>query len=154
MSIHGLDDVKKAMQQTKKNVNTKLFKIYFKGLASIVKQTPVLHGRARNNWFLSSGAAFSLTSGRDANKSGSGSTNSLNTLPKNVLDKKVYFTNNLPYIGMLEYGGYHSPVKKGTYVNKAIGYEIRSVNGWSRQIDPGGWVRKELISMQNKIRAL
>lgn len=153
MPIHGLDDVKKAIRKNKKNANDNLRAIYFDGLGTIIAQTPVLHGRARNNWFLTGGVAFSLSSTRDEGKSGAGSSNSLNTMPKNVLNKKVFFTNNLPYIGMLEYGGYPSPVKDGTFVNKTIGFEIRSINGFSKQA-PGGWVRKELIRMANKVRAL
>ena len=40
-------------------------------------------------------------------------------MPRYVLGKKIFFTNNLPYIGILEYGGFPKPVKKGSRINRA-----------------------------------
>jgi len=62
-------------------------------------------------------------------------------MPKIVLNKKIFYTNNLPYIGVLEYGGFPVP-----------GGDLTS-GGFSKQA-PEGWVRKTLIQMQNKIRSL
>lgn len=152
MPLTGVDDVKKMLAKNKKLGNEKIRGVYFSGLANIIRQTPVDEGRARNNWFLSVSITFSL-SGRTSKKGGGGSERSLQGMPKWVLNKKIYLTNNLPYVALLEYGGYPSPVKKGSYDKRKKKYEILSINGFSKQA-PNGWVRKTLIEMQNKIRAL
>lgn len=153
MPLKGVDNVKKAIAKTKKKANNSLLKIYFSGLSRIIRETPTDTGRAKNSWFLTSGSSFSLLSGRDSNKGGEGSLGSLSEIPKNVLGKKIFFTNNLPYIGVLEYGGYPNPVKEGSYNKKNKSFEILSISGFSKQA-PGGWVRSNLIIMQNKIRQL
>tara|TARA_R110000744_G_scaffold121562_1_gene226296 strand:- start:10794 stop:11219 length:426 start_codon:yes stop_codon:yes gene_type:complete len=141
MPLIGREAVGSAIQNAKINANKDVRGVYFSGLSAVIKQTPVDEGRARNNWFLTEGVASdqATTSNSD---SGSNSFSQLNSIPKNVLDKKIYFTNNLPYIEVLEYGGYPNP-------NKGI----KTAGGFSKQA-PSGWVRKTLISMQNKIRSL
>jgi len=143
MPLKGRTAVDKAIKQTKIKANNNIRAVYFTGLAAMIKQTPVDEGRAANNWFLTSKRAFSLTSGRGKNKSGSGSSRSLNEMPLKVLGTKIYFTNNLPYIETLEYGGYPNP-SKGT----------KTTGGFSKQIAPDGWVRKTLKAMASKIRQL
>lgn len=140
MPLQGLDSVKKMIAKNKKESNDKLKIIFFKGLRDMIKPTPVDQGRARNNWFLTTGAPSGLV-GRDASESGSESLASLNSMPDYVLNKKIYFTNNMPYIGMLEYGGYKKP---GT--NKTS-------NGFSIQA-PEGWVRVGLKKMESEIKEL
>jgi len=142
MPMHGLPSVKKALRKTKADANIKLYGIYFTGLSFIIRRTPTDKGRARNNWFMTSGTPFSL-SGRKADSSGSGSSTSLMTMEKNVLNKKIYFSNNLPYIGMLEYGGYSKRSTTG-----------KTINGFSRQVAPDGWVRDQLKIMANEVRKL
>ena len=63
-------------------------------------------------------------------------------MPQRVLNRKIYFTNNLPYARKSEYGGFTNKPE----TEKTIG-------GFSKQA-PGGYVRKTLIKMQNKIRKL
>jgi len=153
MPLHGADDVKKMIAKNKRDTNLSLRKIYIKSLSEIVKGTPVDTGRARNNWFLTIGTPFSLLAGRDEDKNGGDSEESLMTSPKTVLGKKIYFTNNMPYIGVLEYGGYPDPVKKGSYNKKKKKYIKLSKGGYSLQA-PKGWVRAALMRMRNKIRSL
>ena len=153
MPIKGRTKVDKALQQTKVKASDDIRGVYFIGLSAIIKQTPVDEGRARNNWFLTIGMPFSLTSGRGVSKTGAGSDASLMTMPPYVMNKKVYFTNNLPYIETLEYGRYPNLVKKGTWDKKKKQYVKRSEGGFSKQA-PGGWVRTTLIAMQNKIKTL
>tara|TARA_R110000822_G_scaffold274268_1_gene396646 strand:+ start:412 stop:855 length:444 start_codon:yes stop_codon:yes gene_type:complete len=141
MPIKGRTKVDKALQQTKAKASDDIRGVYFIGLSAIIKQTPVDEGRARNNWFLTIGHPFGL-SGRDSDKTGAGSDASLMTMPPYVMNKKVYFTNNLPYIETLEYGRYPNP-NKGT----------ETAGGFSNQAQ-GGWVRTTLIAMQNKIKTL
>ena len=145
MPIKGMGIVKEAIAKTKTQASMDIKGVYFSGLRTIIKATPVDQGRARNNWFLTEGNASGL-SGRSKDKSGSGSEASLMTMPPNVLNKKIYFTNNLPYIGVLEFGGYPTP---GT---------DKTTGGYSTQLtpfkSPKGWVRATLISMANKVRSL
>ena len=141
MPLKGRSAVDKAMQKTKVNANKDIRAVYLNGLTALIKQNPVDEGRAKNNWFLTKGQPFGL-SGRDGNKSGDGSQSSADTLPGWVLNKKIFFTNNLPYIETLEYGGYPNP-NKGN----------RTKGGFSDQA-VGGWVRKTLRAMAKKIRQL
>ena len=152
MPLQGLDAVKKMIAENKKQANNDIRGVYFSGLRAIVKQTPVDEGRARNNWFLSTGTPFSLA-GREQNTGGNGSYRSISQMPDWVLNKKVFFSNNLPYIGVLEYGGYPSPVKLGSLDVKSKQYVKKSSGGFSKQA-PGGWVRTTLIAMANKVRKL
>ena len=152
MPLHGLDDVKKMIAKNKKDANTNIKGVYLAGLSNIIAATPSDTGVHRNNWFLTVGSPFSLF-GRGADSKGGGSEASVNTMPDYILNKKIYFTNNAPAISLLEYGGYPSPVKKGSYIKKSKSYQILSINGFSKQA-PNGWVRSTLISMSNKIRSL
>ena len=152
MPLKDLGNVKLAIGDLKESANDNVRAVYFTGLRAIVEQTPVDEGRARNNWFLTSRHPSTQTRGR--NKAGSASLKSASTMSKNVLNKTFYFTNNLPYIHVLEYGGYPTPVKKGTYNKRTKTFEIRSINGFSDQVAPKGWVRSVVIRMQNAIRKL
>ena len=147
MPIKGMGNVKKAMAKTKADSNIRLYAIFFDGGSEIIKETPVDTGRTRNSWFVTQGQPFSMASGRSEDKSGSGSLSSLNTMPSNVLNNKIYITNNMPNIIPLEFGGYPNP-SSGT----------KTSGGYSKQLipfnTPKGWVRSNLIRMANKVRSL
>jgi len=132
--------------------NDDLRGVYLAGLKNIVQGTPADSGRARNNWFLTVGAPSNKTT-TSKSVGGGGSLSQAGKMPKDVLHNKIFFTNNLPYIGVLEYGGFPSPVEKGSYIKRSGRFEILSINGFSKQA-PGGWVRKTIIQMGNKIRSL
>lgn len=66
--------------------------------------------------------------------------------------KPVYIFNNHPAINVLEYGGYPTPVKKGTKL-RGGGYEKRSANGFSRQA-PKGMIRVAIRRIQTKLTRL
>ncbi len=141
MPLIGRENVQQAMDQAKANANKGIRGVYFSGLTALIKQTPVDEGRARNNWFLSrSSPSGEVTSSKS--DSGSSSFTQLGNMPLNILNKKILFTNNLPYIETLEYGGYPNP-SKGT----------KTAGGFSKQA-PGGWARKTLKAMAKKIRSL
>ena len=151
MPLIGREKVTKMTEDYYLRVNNNLRGVYFQGLSNIVHGTPVDEGRARNNWFLSIGSPSSSTTTSKAK--GFGAIRQLRGMPKGILNKKVFYTNNLPYIETLEYGGYPSPVTLGTYDKKTKRYVKRSEGGFSKQA-PKGWVRSTLISMRNKIRSL
>ena len=151
MPLKGRANVDKAIEDKYLKVNDDIRGVYLQGLYNVVKGTPVDEGRARNNWFLTTGAASSKTT--TSKSKGLGAIRSIRQMPHRVINQKIFFTNNLPYIEALEYGGYPSPVKQGTYVKKSKSYEVRSSGGFSKQA-PSGWVRRTLKSMAKKIRQL
>jgi len=146
MPLENLDNVKKAIRKTKVNANRDIKSMYILGLRTIIKATPVDEGRARNNWFLTVGSSTGVYRD-DLSKGGNGSHRSISeVMPNWILNKKIFFTNNMPYIEMLEYGGYPNP-SKGK----------KTTSGYSNQLrpfkSPKGWVRATLIDMADKIRA-
>ena len=145
MPLEGLGNVKKAINQTKVNANKDIKSMYFLGLKVIIKATPADEGRVRNNWFLTVGSA-SGSSGREKDKGGNGSLSSLNGMPSWILNKKIFLTNNMPYIETLEYGGYPNP-SKGKKTSGGYSNQLRPFKS------PKGWVRATLIDMADKIRA-
>lgn len=148
MPLHGLDSTRAGMLAMRSRLNTSLKAVYLQGLGNIAGGTPVLEGRARNNWFLTTGTPFGGTT-----TTTSGNESYVYRMPSMVLGKKLYFTNNMPYINLLEYGGYPNPVKKGTYNKKTKQYEKHTLFGYSDQA-VGGWVRGEMLMMRSAIRRI
>ena len=103
---------------------------------SFVDSSPVDEGRFKGNWFVTYSGTEKTTKGKD--KEGS---KTKERLKRKILSQKRWdrftITNNLPYALVIEYGGYPNPVKKGTYLGKGKGYEIRSRGGFSKQADKG-----------------
>lgn len=151
MPLVGRKAVDSAIDDLYTKTNDNLRGVYLAGLVNIVQETPVDQGRARNNWFLSVSTPSGSTT--TSKSKGLGAIRQLRSMPLRVLNRKIFYTNNLPYISKLEYGGYPSPVKQGSYNKKTKSFDVLSSNGFSLQA-PNGWVRKTLIKMQNKIRAL
>jgi len=133
MPLKGLPEMRKALKKVDEPYNTALRAIYFQGLGNIAGGTPEDTGRAAGNWFMRDG-----TPSTESTTSTNGGDD-LDKMPQWVLGKRLYYANNMPYINMLEYGGY-----PGTGPN--------TINGWSRRVDIGGWVRVELLSMRKGIR--
>ena len=121
MPLKNFDKVKLAVENQGQVANAPLRAIWLKWLAVIQIETPRDEGRAANNWFLKTGSPAKNTTQSAGNK------NRLGRMPKNVLGKKVYYSNNLPYINRLEFDG-HSKQK------------------------PRGWVRRALVKMRLDIR--
>lgn len=154
MPLHGLDNVKKAMKEQVNEMNNGLKAVYIKHLSAVIRATPVHFkdgGRLRNNWFLSvDNPEFKTTLIKS--KQGTSSYMQLNEMPKSVIGKKIYFTNNMPYAAVVEYGGYPNPPKYGTYVDGA-GFQKLSSGGYSKQA-PRGMVRINMVKLQNEIKRL
>ena len=151
MPLLGREKVTKMTEEYYLKVNNDLRGVYLAGLFNVVQGTPVDEGRARNNWFLSIGAPSSKTTTSKAK--GLGAIRQLQQMPKRILNNKVFFSNNLPYIETLEYGGYPNPVKVGSFDVKSKQFVKKSTGGFSKQA-PVGWVRGVLIAMKNKVRKL
>lgn len=136
----------------KDRMNTNLKGVYLSGLGNVIAGTPADEGVHRNSWKLSVGVPSNATT-TSKSKTGASSIRQLAKMPAVVLGKKIYFTNNAPAINILEYGGFPTPVKRGSYIKSSKSYEILSIRGFSKQA-PSGWVRAALIAMRNKIRSL
>ena len=152
MPLIGRDKLEKAIDDKVSELNKSLISIYATGLRNIVEATPVHFdggGRLKNNWFLTVSSASSKTRGGQA--SGSSSLAQIGSLPGYVLGKKIYFTNNLPYAGIVEYGGYPSPPKDGTWTGTK--FEKLSSGGYSKQA-PSGMTRINVNKMIARIKAL
>ena len=152
MPLIGRDRLDDAIDETVKVLNRKLMGIYIKGLQSIVTTTPVHFkdgGRLRNNWFLTVAQPSSRT--RGGSPSGSASLGELGKMPVDILDKKIYFTNNLPYANTVEYGGYPNPVETGTWTGDK--YQKLSAGGYSRQA-PNGMARIAIKKMKSRIKKI
>jgi len=148
MPIHGVDNVKKAIRARVKSIDKQLLNIWLDGLNNVADGTPIDEGATRNNWFLKVGSPFS---GTTELKTGN---NSLNLrMPKSVLGKKIFYANNKPNIGVLEFGGFPNPAKLGTWNSTTKSYEIHTKGGYSDQA-VGGWVRRELKIMQLKVKKI
>lgn len=150
MPLIGRSNVNKMLERKYTSLNNNVRAIFFNGGYEIIKETPVDEGRTRSNWFFEVGSPSSKVT---KSKNDGAGLRELNKMPKFIFNKKLFITNNLPNIIPLEYGGYPNPVKKGTWNKKKKKYEIRSVNGFSKQA-PKGWVRAAIIRMRNRIRAL
>lgn len=139
-------DLKKFADGEKARVKAVRKRYVFSLYASIVKKTPVDTGRARGNWNVSVGSEDSSVSEMTKRQYMQG-----RSLPSANGDEPYFISNNLPYIGTLEYGGYPSPVKKGTKVSKKgekpARYEIRSQGGFSKQA-PNGMVGVTLANSE------
>lgn len=107
----------------------------------IIEATPFDTGVARANWFFTSMKPSSKTT-KSTNSSSKGSQIK-SKLATGALGKTFYLTNNLPYISVLEFGGYPKNPKKGTWNKSRKRFEIRSINGRSK-LAPKGMVRTSL----------
>jgi hypothetical protein len=156
MPLIGLDKVEKAIDNIVLEENKRVKAIYTKYLSAIITMTPVHFkdgGRLRNNWFLTTGKPSASSSRKAEGEAATGSHNSVSKMPEFVMDKTIYFTNNLPYANVVEYGGYPKNPKKGTNTSLTKGkptYQFLSINGYSAQ-RPNGMVRINLVKMRNKL---
>lgn len=151
MPLKGRSNIDKAIAMMREGANDDVKGVYLAGMKNMIEQTPARKGFARNGWRLTTDSP-SKASGGTASINGNMSLNSVQSqMPNVVLGKKLYFTNIEPHTLTLEYGGYPNPVKYGTYIDGR--FQKLSAGGYSKQA-PGGWVRKTLKLMKNKIRSL
>jgi len=98
----------------------------------VIEQTPVDTGRLRGNWQSSiNQAKLSEITRQQKGLSGSALNEAQKTLSQFELGDIFFFTNNLPYARVVEFGLYPNPPKKGTG---------KTVGGFSK-LAPQGMVR-------------
>lgn len=126
-------DLSKYAKKTKSDMGTAKRAIVFNLFKEPIKKTPVDTGRAKGNWFVTSGAPSTSINTKDQKTVlGSVDPHSQQQL-KLVTDEfgVDFLTNNLPYIGRLEYG-YSDQAPAGmirTTLRQFI--KIANAEGWS-----------------------
>lgn len=146
----NIADFNGGVEKTMRGTGIKVF-------GSIIDMTPVDEGRARASW-IATGKKPSTKVTTNSDKDGSATKNKMIDTILTLQDYTFFtLTSNLPYITVLEFGGYPDPVKKGTLVKKgdrkrkiAPVYEKFSKSGYSTSA-PNGMVR---VSMNRAARIL
>lgn len=122
-------------EQTRRAVILEVF-------GSTILDTPVDTGRARGNWQTSVAQPINSESTR------TGEAPSMAELQRVTAQSKwgeeVWMTNNLPYIGKLEYGGYPNPPRNPL--------TSKTINGFSRQA-PNGMLRRNIRRVYQILRS-
>lgn len=127
------------------------------GLKRSVELSPVLDGPYRGSWQINTGAPV----GGDAGPGGPSAEEALSAGEAALANvppyTTIYLATNAPQATTIEYGGYPSPVKRGTRIRQAYlrarrskgiksgalpvgtdpSYEIRSAGGFSKQAPQG-----------------
>lgn len=140
-------DVKKWAKKAKLKQRTVIGFVRLNLSNKILLKTPVDTGTARESWLPSIGTPNT--------KGGKSSQIGIMNTAFSSTDKTYYLTNNLPYIGVLEYGGYPNPVKRGSYLKTGQqkgnytgpGWFKFSKGGFSKQA-PQGMVRVTVAEFQ------
>lgn len=135
-------DIAKFISATKIKTEVVVRRIAFDAYTRVVRKTPVDTGRARANWQV---AINNLPTGQLSPGQRGVSLGNMNAYK---LGDVIYIANNLPYIGVLEYGGYPNPPKSGGITKSG---KSKTVGGFSRQA-PQGMVGLTLIEIKKNIR--
>ena len=137
-------DWKKIEQKIDRTLNKGVRATLFEVSTAIIKETPADTGRARGNWQASVGrGATGTIEGIQSESHGQAiAIRDVNQTVSVAVGEVYYLTNNLPYIGVLEYGTYPTTFK---YNRKQKGGPKITRDGFSIQA-PYGMVRK---NMQN-----
>ena len=141
-------DIAKFCDKYKVDMKVAVRKIAFEAFKRVILKTPVDTGRARANWGVAVGQPNMVMKVTEGDKTGTITlTKAKDGVWSWLCQGSIFLTNNLPYIGVLEYGGYPNPPKVGTIMKGKKFGEIRSVNGFSRQA-PNGMVRVTVEEMR------
>ena len=133
-------DIQAFVAKAKKNPETVMRSVSLKLFSAIIKASPVDEGLFRGNW-QASGATPATGVLKTPDKSGDITINRMSNFVQTTPSwQEMTLANNSAQSLVIEYGGYPSPVKRGTWNKKTKKYEIRSIGGYSKQA-PQGVVR-------------
>ena len=144
------DGMRAFSKQAKIDIDEVARTVLFNISNGAINDTPVDSGRARSNWFASTGSPIRkiLKTGR---------RDPLKNVNEKIITaiqngKKYYLSNNLPYIEALEYGLYPKNPVLGSRVrgSRPARYEIRTTNGYSKQARKG-MLRLNIVRQKNKL---
>lgn len=120
-------------------------------VTGVIARTPVDTGRARASWIVTVGGGTPANRSVPAEgsyaelKSHNGAVAHGTAAAGQALaglqpGQTVWISSALPYILVLEFGGYPNPPKRGSYDKKTKSWVVKSAGGFSRQA-PQGMVR-------------
>lgn len=113
---------------------------------SVIEETPVGvgpdKGVLKGGWRVSSHKRGYASLRRQPNRTRVSITSQIRT-KVNLLKRPVYLVNAVPYVNVVEYGGYTKNPRLGTWNPDTRRYEIRSRGGFSKQA-PKGMVRRNV----------
>jgi len=145
-------DIEKWAAKAIGGIKTVVKCVRFKVVNDVIFNTPVDTGRARGNWQASIGAPIAGFTDKE-DKAGQATVTAGIAIASDNVGSDFYIVNNLPYIRVLEYGGYPVPVKRGTYNKQKGVWEIRSEGGFSKQA-PQGIVRVTVRNVEAQVAAI
>ncbi len=134
------------IEKAKKNMDTVKMLAVYQLCCEIIDLTPKWYkdaGTTKWNWTVSVGAPDTrVLTGKDPQGTQRKKQiySKLKTISEMPGEEDIYIANSVPWIRSLEYGGYPSPVKKGSYNSKLKKYEQRSEGGFSKQAPVGCYV--------------
>lgn len=141
-------DVAAFVEKSKLAMHTVYRKVVLDVMRGVIMGTPVDTGRARGAWLVAVGNEPTGEGTPDR-----GGARALADGSREVRDLKAgqvtFLINRVPYIRILEYGGYPNPPAKGTRL-KGGTYVVRSAGGMSKQA-PNGMVRVTVRRVQESI---
>ena len=159
MPLEGKENISKAVRKMVQKKNDDFRGAVMATFSNIVIETPVDTGRVRGNWQFSIASPIEGIISFPVDATNIPPPDVTSEIPIEVFGKKMFLVNNLPYAGVLEFGGYPDPVKKGTYVklknrtDPNITHEIRSTGGFS-MLAPKGWVRKHMRILARAVKTI
>jgi hypothetical protein len=129
-------------KKAKKDVDRAARSIVLTIFSGVIEKTPVDTGAARGNWQLGYDVMPQGTVTVKDTSRGSAAPALAAKMDQPIIGRTLYLVNNLPYIGVLEYGGYPNPPKGG---------EGKTAGGFSRQA-PAGMVRITVSEISERVR--
>lgn len=135
-------------QKSVKSANMVLRETVKNMFGTIIEDTPVGDfdpdhaGTLKGGWQLTVGSPASGRTGKRSSRRTRDDLNVPNLITKTGA-KRVFLTNNEPYINVVEYGGYVANPKRGTFDKRTGRFVVRSKGGFSKQA-PKGMVRRTM----------
>ena len=120
---------------------------------AIVEETPIgdfdpeHEGTARGSWEFKIGNPSGGFGRRNIGKTGA----DLRIPKRGLVGKVLFLVSSVPYMPILEFGGYPDPVKRGTFNKRTGRFEIRSVAGFSKQA-PAGMIRRNILQLKRFVK--
>lgn len=126
MTVYTLKNIDKLAKKMKQRPRDVVALAFVELSTSIILRTPVDTGRARGNWIPTANTPGIGYDNETLDKTGQKAIDAATAIAQMTNSEKFILTNNLPYIGVLEY------------------------QGWSKQA-PAGMVRISVIEFQDAI---
>jgi hypothetical protein len=124
----------------------------FRRLSGVVLLTPVDTGRARSSWNVALGQPDTSWPSCDSIPRSIDAAAAAAALRRLGTYDTVWITSSLPYIKVLEYGGYPASPGRGTWDPSARQWVVKSSGGYSRQA-PRGMVRITVAGIRDALGA-